>query len=190
MRMLVCMCVCVCGVVLVCFPVFDFCCLVFNILFLTFIFCVRVSWRYMCIFNSHTHTRSIMKNEKSRSVCQLLLFHSSRFPLSLVRCLLSVSVHKCVCGSTRVEFLCLFRFWLGLGCLCLRFFYILDSFLASFSFFFVFAPLFALFALAQLLLLLVALSSAALGHVASCCDNDNNNSNRNKNNSSWQLLSV
>lgn len=134
-----------------------------------------------------------MKNEKSRSACQLLLCHSSRFPLSLVRCPLSVSVHKCVCGSSRVEFLCLLRFWFGLSCLCLRFFYILVSFLASFAFlFFVFVPLFALFALAQLLLLLVSLSPAALGHVASCCDNDNNNynSNSNKNNSSWQLLSV
>lgn len=64
--------------------------------------------------------------------------------------------------------------------------------LLPFFFFFVFVPLFALFALAQLLLLLVSLSPAALGHVASCCDNDNNNynSNSNKNNSSWQLLSV
>lgn len=132
-----------------------------------------------------------MKNEKSRSACQLLLCHSSRFPLSLVRCpCLSINA-----SAVRVElsFYVYSDFGLdSVASVCAFSIFWFPFWLLLPFFFFVFVPLFALFALAQLLLLLVSLSPAALGHVASCCDNDNNNynSNSNKNNSSWQLLSV
>lgn len=132
-----------------------------------------------------------MKNEKSRSACQLLLCHSSRFPLSLVHCpCLSINA-----SAVRVElsFYVYSDFGLdSVASVCAFSIFWFPFWLLLPFFFFVFVPLFALFALAQLLLLLVSLSPAALGHVASCCDNDNNNynSNSNKNNSSWQLLSV